>query len=207
MLCVYKRKHSTTALAWETKYNFDTLEANLAAFEEELKSGRRETTEENSDDSDKELRVKQEEESENEDTSSLYYVLSHHPSMRLCILKDDKRDLETFDVDPEYVQQAINYFVSQIWRGTINNVFQAMEDRSQHLIVRFEDVLVELNQPNSRCFREILKWHYHLVKDENSFVSFTNMSNEVRSNHHSLHRFLQNQQNHTSITKISVVDC
>lgn len=170
MLSVYKHEHNTMTLAWEPKYNFDTLEANLAEFEEELKSGRRETVERDSDDVEKEVVVNPEDESESEDTSSLFYVLSHHASMRHCVLRDDKRELETFDVDPEYVQQAINYFVSQIWRGSISNVFQPMEDRSQHLIVRFEDVLVELNQPNSRCFREILKWQYHLVKDEESPV-------------------------------------
>lgn len=169
MLREYQQRH-TSSLRWEEKYNFDTLEANLAAFEEELKSGRQYSPVQEIEEFEESLPDK-EIESENEDTNSLYYVLSHHPSMRHCIHKDDNRELESFDVDPEYIYQAVNYFVSQIWRGAINNAFQTTEDPKQHLMVRFEDVILELNQPNSRCFREILKWHYHLIKEDALFVS------------------------------------
>lgn len=66
------------------------------------------------------------------------------------------------------VEEATMYFVVQIWKGEINNATQPNEDPSEQLIVREKDCLIKLNQANSRCFREILKWEYHSY---NSFVS------------------------------------
>ena len=101
--------------------------------------------------------------------NSLYAFLHRQRFIRHYILPDDNRPLETFDADEQLVEEATMYFVVQILKGEINNATQPNEDPSEQLIVREKDCLLKLNQANSRCFREILKWKYHSY---NSSVSF-----------------------------------
>ena len=94
-------------------------------------------------------------------SSSLYAFLHRQRFIRHYILPNDNRLLETFDADEQLIEEATMYFVVQIWKGEINNATQPNEDPSEQLIVREKDCLIKLNQANSRCFREILKWDYH----------------------------------------------
>ncbi|KAK8793203.1 hypothetical protein WA588_005142, partial [Blastocystis sp. NMH] len=94
-------------------------------------------------------------------SSSLYAFLHRQRFIRHYILPNDNRLLETFDADEQLIEEATMYFVVQIWKGEINNATQPNEDPSEQLIVREKDCLIKLNQANSRCFREILKWEYH----------------------------------------------
>lgn len=92
-----------------------------------------------------------------------YRSLIRHRLLRGCILRDDGRSIEVESTDSNYVQNANMYYLMMISRGEINNFMNGNEDDSQLVHIRIGNALLVLNEVNSRCYREMMKWKYQCI--------------------------------------------
>lgn len=139
----YKKKNGLESFIWEEQYNFENIEANCLEFEENLKR------EDDQEDSDEE-------------------PLGLLPN---CFFSDDGSELETYGMSQEDLDSIAEYFVTQIREMSILNHIEESENRSEHIVLRWNHMLVELNDVNSRCFREMIKWKKQKV-DKDDMIFF-----------------------------------
>lgn len=134
----YKKSNALESFIWESQYNFENIEANCLEFEESLKR----------DD-------KQED-------------LDEEPPRATpnCFFRDDGSELETYGLSEEDLESIAEYFVTQIRDMNILNHIDEGENRDEHIVLRWNNVLVELNDVNSRCFREMIKWKKQMVSKD-----------------------------------------
>ena len=139
----YKKENHIDEFIWEGQYNFQNIEANCLEFEEHLKH---DVVQEDSD----------------EEASR---------PLPNCFFSDDGVELDTYGVPEEELRAITEYFVAQIHEGNILNHIEENENREDHIILRYQTILVELNDVNSRCFREMIKWKKQVV-NKDDMISF-----------------------------------
>ena len=136
----YKKKHGVDSFIWEDRYNFDNIETNCLEFESKLRN----PADDDNDDS---------------DTSPEDRSIN-------CFYMDDGNSLETYGIPEEDLDSISEYFVTQIRDHDIINHIGEDEDRDNHVILRWRGVLVELNDVNTRCFYEMIKWKKLIVSND-----------------------------------------
>ena len=139
----YKKENGLESFIWEDQYNFENIEANCLKFEETLK---RDDVQDSSDEE----------------------PLRPLPN---CFFSDDGSELETYGMSQEDLDSIAEYFVTQIREMSILNHIEESENRSEHIVLRWNNILVELNDVNSRCFREMIKWKKQKV-NKDDMISF-----------------------------------
>lgn len=159
ILAKYKAQYQVDRFLWEETYTFDKIEHNLDLFESSLSQP--ESTEEEA------VEDIEEEQISPQSPSASPFLLSLwiSPYLWSCVQEDDGRDVEDFGAPPEIVEAASNYFLRQIYNGNVVNSFKN-EKNDSHVVLRIKDVLLTLNEINSRCFREIIKWKEEVINPE-----------------------------------------
>ena len=100
-------------------------------------------------------------ENDNDNDNVLHYKeLKRMPLLRECILRDDGRTVEQFAASDRYIHQANTYFLMMMAQGEISNFLTGKENSSELVYIRVGNALLMLNEPNSRCYREMMKWKY-----------------------------------------------
>ena len=155
LIANYKAKFQIDQFLWEEEYNFGTIQSNLEKFENSLLHKNNESK---SNDNQQESESEEEDDNSILETENQLFQFLQHVGVR-GIEIDDGRVLPVYHVNEEKVLQTSYYFVEQFLKGRINNTMKVdVENGEEHVIIRVKGVLITLNQPNSRCFREILKW-------------------------------------------------
>ena len=185
LLNQYCRDHQLwNGFQWSEQYSFERVEENMNAFLNELQVTRGNQNGCDDDDDDELNRIQkrifrllsevdqpedqpEEEEEDNDndndskDNNTLRYrELKRLPLLRECILRDDGRTVEQFTASARYIHQANIYFLMMIAQGEISNFLTGRENKSELVYLRVGNALLMLNEPNSRCYREMMKWKY-----------------------------------------------
>lgn len=146
----YKTAHHVEEFLWANQYNFENIESNLQSFEESLLEDKSE--EEIDVDSEDENDDNSVVESDNELFNRLHYLGMKHIEI------DDGRELPVYDSDEEKIKTITIYFINKIACRAIVNSMKDDVPGQENIVLRFNGILLTLNQANSRCFRECLRW-------------------------------------------------
>ena len=161
----YKTVHHVEEFLWAEQYNFEKIEWNLKSFEESLlKDEPEEEIDVDSEDGSVESSLV---ESDNPLFNRLRYLGMKHIEI------DDGRELPEYDPDEEKMNTIASYFMSKI---ACNDIVNSMKDDvpgKENIVLRLGGVLLTLNQANSRCFRELLKWGVMTVDEHLLLVCST----------------------------------
>lgn len=169
LLATYKTANHVEQFLWFDQYNFDAIENNFKAFEASLLEGEKEEDEMNVDsDESSEEELVQDPDQDGEVPLWLYCKQFHIKHVML----DDGRALPVYHSDPEVVLQATVFFIRQLFtRRIVNSMKDDVPGGEENVILRYNGILLTLNQANSRCFKEILKWNFKTM-DESHFLYF-----------------------------------
>ena len=161
MISHYKKENNVDEFLWETQYNFNQIESNLKVFEKQIEEGDLYEKEESlvvsdsDSDSDSEESVSQ--------TDNEFFAIMKRAGVKSIEL-DDGRELPSYCNDEEKEKSATFFFIKQIVNHRINNSMKHdvrsndPSESTENVVLRFNGVLLTLNQANSRCYREIMKW-------------------------------------------------
>lgn len=170
MIEQYKKDNHVDEFLWESQYNFNQIESNLKDFEKQLEEDDLHENEENV--------IVSDSDSDSEDEESIsqteneFFNILHRAGVKNIEL-DDGRDLPSYCNDEEKEKSAAYFFMKQIVNHRINNSMKHdvrsndPSESTENVVLRCNGVLLTLNQANSRCYREIMKWGEWTVNEFN----------------------------------------